>query len=94
MRNNTLVLVAYGVIGNQTFGPYTQKDLDERDASSTTYADRIICIEDGQDVFAEMQRYSKESEEPMHHCVTCGEETEGMTGCAYVCEDCFEHGEY
>jgi hypothetical protein len=49
--------IAFGVYGNQTYGPYTQKDLDFREESSTNYLDTIIMVSDDEDIFETMADY-------------------------------------
>ena len=62
----------------------------ERDHGAPTQAPTVTKTEG----FISLSYTAKKKKEVVHHCVTCGEETEGAVGCRYVCEDCFEYGEY
>ena len=41
--------VAFGVLGRQTYGPYSESDLEMRSDSDTIYADRLVYVPDGCD---------------------------------------------
>lgn len=40
--------IAFGYFDGQLYGPYTQQNIDDRNESGTTYADKLEYFQDGE----------------------------------------------